>query len=114
MVKIPDQQAAYQKGKGCILHVFFLRCLIAICKKLKRPLFIGITDFEAAFDYISRRKLFIKLVNLGIGMYMLTALIQMYKVIDARIYFNGEYSKTVHIISGVLQGSASSTLLFMA
>ena len=38
---------------------------------LKLSLFIGVTDFEAAFDYISRRNLFIKLTNLGIGMFLL-------------------------------------------
>ena len=113
-LQIPEQQTAYQKGKGCILHVFFMRCLIAICMKLKKPIYIGITDFEAAFDYISRRKLFIKLINLGIGMFMLTAIIEMYKVIDAHVYYNGVYSKTIYITAGVMQGSASSTLLFMA
>ena len=111
---IPIEQTAYQKFKGCFLHVFFVRCLISICRKLKKPLFIGVTDFEAAFDYISRRNLFKKLVTLGIGAGMLAALINMYKVTDAYVLLNGEYSKKLSITAGVLQGSASSTLLFMA
>ena len=111
---IPYEQTAYQKEKGCFLHVFFVRCLISICRKLKKPLFVGITDFEAAFDYISRRNLFKKLVGLGIGSAMLCALIEMYKVTDAYVLLNGEYSKRLSITAGVLQGSASSTLLFMA
>lgn len=113
-LKIPEEQTAYQKGKGCYLHVFFVRCLISICRKVKKPLFIGVTDFEAAFDYISRRNLFKKLVSLGIGMGMLYAIIEMYKVTDAYVLLNGEYSKKLSITAGVLQGSASSTLLFMA
>ena len=113
-ILIPIEQTAYQKGKFCGLHVFFVRCLISICKKLRITLFIGVTDFEAAFDYISRRNLFRKLVNLGIGMFMLRALIEMYKMTDAYIFLNGEYSHKLFITAGVLQGSASSTILFMA
>ena len=112
--KFLEEQTAYQKGKGCILHVFFVRCLIAICKVIKKPIFVGVTDFEAAFDTISRRTLFLKLVNLGIGMFMLHALIEMYKVADAYILLNGEYSRKLTITAGVLQGSASSTILFIA
>ena len=100
--------------KGCILHVFFIRCLIAICSKLKKTLYVGVTDFEAAFDNISRRYLFVKLVKLGIGMFLLHAIIEMYKIIDAYVLLNGEYSSRLSITAGVLQGSASSTLLFMA
>ena len=89
-LKIPTEQTAYQKEKGCILHVFFVRCLVAICKKLNKTLFIGVTDFEAAFDYISRRNLFIKLANLGIGVCLLNALIEMYKMKDAFVLLDGE------------------------
>ena len=113
-LRIPIEQTAYQKGKSCALHVFFVRCLIAICKKLKKPLFIGVTDFEAAFDYISRRNLFIKLANLGIGMCLLKSLINMYATTDAYVLLDDEYSRKLSITAGVLQGSASSTLLFMA
>ena len=113
-LKIPIEQTAYQKFKGCYLHVFFVRCLVAICKKRKKPIFIGVTDFEAAFDLISRRNLFKKLVNLGIGMFLLKAIMEMYKVTDAYVLLDGEYSRRLSITAGVLQGSASSTLLFMA
>ncbi len=113
-LKIPEEQTAYQKKKNCALHVFFVRCLISICKKMKISLFIGVTDFEAAFDYISRRNLFIKLARLGIGMILLKALMAMYMMTDAYVFLNGEYSRKLNITAGVLQGSASSTLLFMA
>ena len=47
-LQIPEQQTAYQKGKGCINHVFFVRCLIAIAKKKGQSLFIGVTNFTSA------------------------------------------------------------------
>ena len=96
------------------MHVFYVRCLIAICQKLKRPLFVGITDFEAAFDKISRRNLFVKLVDLGISAMMLRALVEMYSVTESYVEVNGEYSKLFNMTAGVLQGSATSTVLYMA
>ena len=87
---IPEEQTAYQKFKGCFMHVFFVRCLTAICKKLKISLFIGVTDFEAAFDKISRRNLFLKLVNMGISGLMLKALIEMYSVTESYVDINGD------------------------
>ena len=111
---VPNQQTAYQKGKGCHLHVFYVRCLIAICHKLKQKVFIGITDFEAAFDLISRRNLFKKLIELGISVVMLNALVEMYRVNISYVEINNEYSRTFSMTSGVLQGSATSTILFMA
>ena len=113
-LKVPEQQTAYQKGKGCCMHVFYLQCLISICRKMKMSLYIGITDFEAAFDLISRHNLFLKLIKLGISMFMLQALVEMYKVNISCIELNGEYSRTFHMAAGVLQGSATSTILFMA
>ena len=111
---IPDEQTAYQKLKGCFMHVFFVRCLTAICQKLKMSLFIGVTDFEAAFDKISRRNLFLKLVNMGISSLMLKALIEMYSVTESYVDVNGEYSKVFNMTAGVLQGAATSTVLYMA
>ena len=111
---IPVEQTAYQKFKGCFMHVFFVRCLIAICKKMKISLFIGVTDFEAAFDKISRRNLFLKLVKMGISGLMLRALIEMYSVTESYVDVNGEYSKVFNMTAGVLQGAATSTVLYMA
>ena len=111
---IPEEQTAYQKFKGCYIHVFFVRCLAAICRKRKISLFIGITDFEAAFDKISRRKLFLKLVDLGISTLMLKALIEMYSVTASYVDVGGEYSKVFNMSAGVLQGAATSTVLYMA
>ena len=113
-LQIPDQQTAYQKGKGCVMHVFFVRALIAISQKAKKSLFIGVTDFTAAFDTISRRRLFSKLVRRGIGMYMLNALKDMYTNTVAYVSIQGEYSDLFTLQAGVLQGASTSTLLFMA
>ena len=51
-----------------------IRLLKALAKKWKEKLFIIFTDFEAAFDLVSRKILFEKLVNLGIRFVLLGAL----------------------------------------
>ena len=112
--KIPMEQTAYQKNKGCYMHVFFVRTLIAVAVKQKKALFIGITDFAAAFDSISRRLLFQKLVCFGIGSIMLNALKDMYNVTCTFVEMNGEYSHEFDLTAGVLQGAATSTILFIA
>ena len=113
-IKTPEEQTAYQKKKGCCMHVFFVRAILAIARKKNIPFFIGVTDFACAFDGISRRILFQKLIKFGIGMFMLNALSQMYTNTWTFIEMNGEYSKEFLTTSGVIQGSATSTILFMA
>ena len=113
-IYIPNEQTAYQKDLGCFIHVFFIRTLISICKKNKSSLFIGITDFRAAFDSVSRLILFQKLIKLGIGFVMLNALKEMYSSANVCIEMNGEYSHSFELTAGVIQGSSTSTILFIA
>ena len=75
---IPSSQTAYQTGKGCNLHVMTIRLFKVLAVKTKQKLFIIFTDFEAAFDLVSRRLLFQKLVKLGVSATMLSALISIY------------------------------------
>ena len=77
-LKVPLQQTAYQSGKGCNIHVFTIRLMKALAVKMKQKLFIVFTEFEAAFDQVSRRLLFQKLIRLGLSSMMLTALIAIY------------------------------------
>ena len=48
-INIPREQTAYQKGKGCDMHVATIRFLKLIIKKTKTPLFIVFTDFKSCF-----------------------------------------------------------------
>ena len=45
---------------------------------------------------------------------MLRALVEMYRVNLTYVEINSEYSRTFLMTAGVLQGSATSTILFMA
>ena len=112
-LKIPCQQTAYQKGKGCNLHVMTIRILKMLTKKTKQKLFIIFTDFEAAFDLVSRRLLFQKLVKMGISAGILKALIAIYIASKSVIEHNNVYSDYVLLLAGVKQGGPPSGLLYI-
>ena len=112
-IKIPTQQSAYQKGKGCNLHVMAIRILKILTVKTKQKLFIIFTDFEAAFDLVSRRILFQKLINMGISAIMLNALIAMYISSKSVVEYNNEFSDYIVLLAGVKQGAPTSGLLYI-
>ena len=58
--------------------------------------------------------MFIKLSKLGVGMFMLNALKDMYTNTLAYVSIEGEFSNVFQLNAGVLQGASTSTLLFMA
>ena len=113
-LKIPRQQTAYQSGLGCNLHVFTIRLLKALAAKTKKKLFIVFTDFEAAFDLVSRRLLFKKLIKLGISSVMLTALMAIYSCSKSVVEHDKTYSDYLLLLTGVKQGAPPSGLLYIA
>ena len=113
-LKIPFHQTAYQKGKMCSMHVMTVRLMKILARKTKQTLFIVFTDFEAAFDLVSRRLLFKKLIRLGISAVMLNALIAIYVSSKSVMQHNTEFSDYVVLLAGVKQGAAPSGLLYIA
>ena len=107
-------QTAFQKGKSTLIHIFTLRIIIEIAKKMNVTLYIGSVDIEKAFDCVPRSLLLKKLVKLGIGKCMLFALKQLYSFSICIIKFQGELSNSFRMGRGVRQGAASSVLIFNA
>ena len=60
-----DMQTAYQEGKSCSDHIYFMRCLIQRFILDKRKLFITAVDFDGAFDRVKRITLLRKSVTVG-------------------------------------------------
>ena len=111
---IPFNQTAYQTGKGCNLHVMTIRLLKALARKMKQKLFVIFTDFEAAFDLVSRRILFEKLVKLGVSAVMLNALMAIYLASQSVVEYKGEFSDYVMLLCGIKQGAPPSGILYIA
>ena len=104
VIKIPKEQTAYQKGKGCFINVARIRFLKLIVAKTKTPLFIVFTDFKAAFDLVSRRILFHKLVKIGISTVLLNASMGLYTNIQTALFHNHEFSERINLLAGIKQG----------
>lgn len=113
-LKIPLQQTAYQNKKSCANHVMSLRILKCLAKKSKKTLFFICTDFKSAFDLVSKKKLFQKLVALGVSMVMLEAIKAIYLNSMTCVFHNGNYSRTFTLMAGIRQGEAISGLLYIA
>ena len=107
-------QTAFQKGKSTLIHIFTLRILIDVARKLNVTVYIASVDIEKAFDHVPRSLLLKKLVKLGVGKVMLFALKQLYMCSLCVIKFQGEFSDSFRMYRGVRQGAASSVLFFIA
>ena len=75
---VPNPEQAAKKGQGCVFQIFALLLLIDYAKNVKKSLFIGLLDFEKAFDFLNRAILMTDLMNKGIGKKLLYALFTMY------------------------------------
>lgn len=101
------EQAGNQTGRGCLEHILTLRLLLdyALCKRKK--LFVTFIDFSKAYDRASRSAILETLIKLGVGSYMLSALVSMNQVTYAIL---GTAIITARL--GVRQGAPSSGFLF--
>ena len=91
-LKIHVDQTAFQKGKSALIHIFTLRILIDVARKLNVTLYIGSVDIEKAFDHVPRSLLLKKLVKLGVGKVLLYALKHFYLYSICVIKFQDELS----------------------
>ena len=111
--RIHDIQSAFQKGKSVLHQLFTIRLLTAIAKQNNITLYIGLFDLAKAFDKVSRFRLLQKLVTKGIGNCMLQALKRVYMCTFCVLSYGKEYSEKFRTFTGIRQGAASSTLLFI-
>ena len=91
-----------------------IRLMKALTKKTKQKLFVVFTDFEAAFDLVSRRLLFKKLIQLGISALLLQALIAIYAGGKSVVEHNQEHSDYLLLLAGVKQGAPPWGILYIA
>ena len=112
-IKVSDVQSAFQKLRSTLHQIFTIRLLIEIAKKTDTTLYIAMFDLEKAFDKVSRFKLLMKLVQLGVGNVMLQALKRLYMNTYCILSYGREFSEVFQTFTGIRQGAASSALLFI-
>ena len=102
------QQAGSQKGRGCEEQIFVIRLLIDIARKCGFTLFIGVVDYQKAYDKVKRFALLERLHKKGCGTVFLMA------ISAALVCSSGLIgSQLFNTSAGVRQGASSSCPLFV-
>ena len=104
-------QAGYRKGRWCVIQLFGLLILIHYAKCLGKDVFIGLLDFEKAFDYTNRELLIKRLIMDGIGKKMIGAIKNMYLDTTYVPKLSGRIGDEIISNYGVTQGRKSSANL---
>ena len=84
-----------------------------LAKKVNVTIYLGTFDISKAFDTVSRYRLLLALVELGVDSVMLQAIKQLYNITKCSINFFGKLSPEFYTYCGIRQGSASSCILFV-
>ena len=107
------EQAGFRKKQGCIIQIFSLLLIIDIAKQRKEGLYIGLIDYEKAFDFMNRYLLMKELIGKGIGSRYLTNIYNIYKQTNYLIKTsNSTLGSEIATRVGVTQGKSSSANLF--
>ena len=102
------QQAGSQKGRGCEEQIFVIRLLIDIARKCGFTLYIGVVDYQKAYDKVKRFALLDRLHKKGCGTIFLMA-ISAALVCSAGLIGSQMFDTS----AGVRQGASSSCPLFV-
>jgi hypothetical protein len=107
-------QAAYQKRRGCVDHIFNLNSLIQFQFRLKkRKLYALFVDMSQAFDSVNHLLLWDCLAKLGISHKFVSLLKNLYSQAYAYVRVNNQFTNQIPITTGVLQGEILSPILFI-
>ena len=82
-------QAGSRKKQGCPIQIFALFLILDMAKCLGKTVFIGLLDFEKAFDYMNRPTLLRNMMDDGFGSVFVKNLNNMYEQI--------QYLSLIHI-----------------
>jgi len=114
--KLPETQAGFRNGRGCLGQIFSLTAIVHIKlrKILKKhgKLYALFIDIKRAFDSISHTKLWRKLHGLGVSSRVINTLRSLYDNAKICVRTQQGNTKFYSITQGVLQEEILSPLLF--
>ena len=108
---INKKQIGFIKGCGTELNILKLRQRVYDIKKVKNQYtkYLLFIDLKNAYDKVNHRKLFNKLINMGINIEIVNTIKLLYSRAKLKISSNNE---NINVNNGVLQGSIISPILF--
>ena len=108
----PDQ-AAYRPGFSTVDHLLSLTLLVESAKEWQQDLWLGLVDFEKAFDKVDHSALWKVLSDAGVDAAYIQLLRKLYQGQTASVKAGVE-SRSFSLHKGVKQGDPISGLLFLA
>ncbi|KAK2718870.1 hypothetical protein QYM36_006022 [Artemia franciscana] len=99
-------------AKGCTDNIFAFRLIIQQFERYNLPLILMFLDFIAAFDNVTRQKLWKILQNDGIPLKFVELMKAYYDASVSRVRIYGEETEEFLVEFGVKQGCILSPTLF--
>jgi len=109
----PDElQFGFRKKLGCAHAIFAFRNVVEYFNDKGSNVYIGALDASKAFDRLNHYKLYSTLIDRGLPIYFIELVINWYNNLYACVRWNGVFSYSFPVKSGVRQGSILSPALF--
>ena len=108
----PESQCGFRAERSTIDMIFSLRQLQEKCREQGQELYMMFIDLTKAFDLVSRKGLFILLKRIGCPPKLLSMIISFHADMMGTVLFDGSFSDSFSICSGVKQGCVLAPTLF--
>ena len=106
-------QAGYKTNQGCMLQLFVIVLLIEHANSADKSLFLGLCDYEKAFDSVNKADLVKNMIDKGAGKRFVNSIYNMYKETTYKPRLeNNMTSAGISTRYGVTQGRKSSENYF--
>ena len=105
-------QFGYKPATGCTNAIFLLRRVIQHFNDRSSNVYIASLDACKAFDRVNNFKLFSTLLQEGLPKYFILILYNWYSRLTINVKWNGSFSSSLKVLSGVRQGGILSGIFF--
>lgn len=110
--KLSESQAGFRRGYSTSDNIYNLSCIVELKKLQKKKVYAFFVDFRAAFDYVTRKSLFYKLLRLGVSTKFVRMVQALYNNTSTAVMYDGKISESFGTGMGVKQGCLLSPTLF--